>query len=81
MSDNFGSDFMTIVDEAGQTVYEKTAYLSSRVFNEFILLDLQELFPDAGEALKQGSSYRQTLVAYTTSGDHCTVLDGIPFTY
>ena len=72
---------MTIVDEAGQTVYEKTAYLSSRVFNEFILLDLQELFPDAGEALKQGSSYRQTLVAYTTSGDHCTVLDGVPFTY
>lgn len=65
---------MTVTDDSG-TVYEKTAYLPYRVFSDFAKLDLAELFPDAAKNLTQGKTYRKRVVAYTTGGMECTVID------
>ena len=72
---------MTITDEQGNPVYQKTAYLPYRTFEEFGTLVLQDLFPDAAEGLTKGSCYSLTLVAYGTGGRSCTVLDQQQFVY
>ena len=66
---------MTIRDAQGQPVYEKTVYLPDRVFEDFTLMDLQVLFPDAAEGLTEGKTYHETLTVYTTGGMECTVVD------
>ena len=71
---------MTIRDEAGNTVYEKTAYLPYRVFGDFKHLILEELFPDGAENLESGVTYYETLQVFAPSGNSCIVLDKEPFT-
>lgn len=72
---------MTITDAQGNPVYQKTAYLPYRTFEEFGTLVLQDLFPEAAEGLAKGGSYSLTLVAYGTGGRSCTVLDQQQFVY
>lgn len=61
---------MVILDEDGNTVYEKTAYMMATTVtpNVFYEPDLSLLFPDADEALTAGQSYRATLKFKTANG-------------
>ena len=72
---------MTITDDRGKPVYEKTAWLPYRVFTDFKHLKLAELFPDATENLIAGQTYYETLVVTATGGRTCTVLENQAFTY
>lgn len=71
---------MTVEDQQGKRVYEKTAYLPYKVFRDFTMLKVSELFPDLEEALTPGQTYYQTLTATATGGNTCTVLENQPFT-
>lgn len=71
---------MTITDGQGNTVYEKKAMLPGTAIDEFQMVKLEELFPDAAEGLTAGQTYYETLQVENTGGKTCTVLDKVAFT-
>lgn len=71
---------MTITDDQGSIVYEKTAYLPYRTFEEFSCLKLEDLFPDATDGLQGDETYYETLQVYGTGERNCILLEKEAFT-